>query len=68
MKLTYFISGSSILLLGWLAMTFVRHVPSPRYQKSGNLPVESVVPSRAELDHGGGDAAAGVILPISSSH
>ncbi len=34
MKLLHFISGSSALLLTWLAVTFVYHAPSPRYQKT----------------------------------
>jgi hypothetical protein len=33
MKLRHFVCGSSALLAGWLALTFVVHVPVQRYQK-----------------------------------
>ncbi|MBC8127684.1 MAG: hypothetical protein H8M99_11150 [Gloeobacteraceae cyanobacterium ES-bin-144] len=33
MQLRHFISGSSIILLGWLAVTFAYRMPAQRYQK-----------------------------------
>lgn len=33
MKLHHFVCGSSVILAGWLALTFVVHVPVQRYQK-----------------------------------
>jgi len=34
MKLRHFVSGSSVILAGWLAVTFVYHLPAQRYLKS----------------------------------
>lgn len=34
MKLHYFVCGSSVILSGWLGLTFVVHVPVQRYQKA----------------------------------
>jgi len=34
MKLHHFVSGSSVILAGWLAVTFVYHLPAQRYLKS----------------------------------
>lgn len=34
MKLLHFVSASSVILAGWLAVTFVYHVPAQRYQKT----------------------------------
>jgi hypothetical protein len=34
MKLLHFVSGSSVILAGWLAMTFIYHVPAQRYLKT----------------------------------
>lgn len=42
MKLRHFVSGSSVLLAGWLAVTFVYHVPAQRYQKPEKYPVTSL--------------------------
>ena len=42
MKLHHFVCGSSVILAGWLALTFVVHVPVQRYQKPEALPAASV--------------------------
>lgn len=41
MKLRHFVSGSSVILAGWLAVTFVYHVPAQRYQKPEKYPTTS---------------------------
>jgi hypothetical protein len=57
MKLLHFVSGSSIILAGWLAVTFVYHVPAQRYlkteqelttsaSKSPSLVLQTAPPSR----------------------
>jgi hypothetical protein len=33
MKLSHFVSGSSAVLAGWLAVTFFCHVPAQRYEQ-----------------------------------
>ena len=33
MKLLHFVSAASVILAGWLAVTFVYHVPAQRYLK-----------------------------------
>lgn len=33
MNIRHFVSGSSILLAGWLGLTFVHEVPAQRYPK-----------------------------------
>ncbi len=38
MKLRSFVYGFSLILVGWLALTFVVHVPAPHYQKPEGLP------------------------------
>ena len=52
MKLLHFVSGSSVVLAAWLAVTFVYHVPAQRYLKLDKY--SSVSDSR---DHSGGVAA-----------
>jgi len=42
MKLHHFVCGSSVILAGWLALTFVVHVPVQRYQKPEAPPVASL--------------------------
>lgn len=42
MKLRFFVSGSSAILAGWLAVTFVVHVPAQRYLKLEKYPVSAV--------------------------
>jgi len=33
MKIGHFVSGASVILAAWLAVTFVYHVPAQRYLK-----------------------------------
>jgi len=33
MNLRYFVSGSSMVLIGWLALTFFHEVPTQRYPR-----------------------------------
>jgi len=42
MKLHHFVCGSSVILAGWLALTFVVHVPVQRYQKHEAVPTAAV--------------------------
>lgn len=35
MNLRHFVSASAVVLVGWLAVTFVYHMPSQRYPKQG---------------------------------
>ncbi len=38
MKLRHFVSTSAVILLGWLAVTFIYDVPSQRYPKRDKYP------------------------------
>ena len=64
MKLRYFVSGSSVILAGWLAVTFVVHVPAQRYLKPGKYPVTAVSknPSMAGNVPTGGKPADGLFF------
>jgi hypothetical protein len=65
MKLSYFVSGSSLLLLGWLAVTFVTRVPSQRYQKPADMPTTLTIPEHPAIEVS--TSAAGRVFPISVS-
>jgi len=41
MKLLHFVSGSSVVLAAWLAVTFVYHLPAQRYLKLDKYPTVS---------------------------
>jgi hypothetical protein len=43
-----FVSGSSILLAGWLGATFLNEVPSQRYPKLDKKPATAAVEVAAE--------------------
>jgi hypothetical protein len=43
-----FVSGSSILLAGWLGATFLNEVPSQRYPKLDNTPPTAAIPASQE--------------------
>lgn len=43
MKIRRFVSGSSILLAGWLGATFLNEVPSQRYPKLDKKPATAAV-------------------------
>jgi hypothetical protein len=59
MKLRHFVSGSSLLLVGWLAVTFVYHIPAQRYQKSDKTAAVSLTgkPSATLAAGTGGEVA-----------
>jgi hypothetical protein len=42
MQLRHFVSGSSVILAGWLAVTFFHQVPSQRYPKLEKYPTTSM--------------------------
>ncbi len=41
MQLRNFVSGSSVVIVGWLAVTFFHQVPSQRYPKLDKYPATS---------------------------
>ncbi|MGL4398345.1 MAG: hypothetical protein ACRCXD_00630 [Luteolibacter sp.] len=43
-----FVSGSSILLAGWLGATFLNEVPSQRYPKLDKTPPTAAIPISEE--------------------
>lgn len=66
MKLGYFIGGSSVLLVGWLALTFVTSTPPADGSKSKSpraVDRDRVLPDEAGLPASGNHR----ILPISLS-
>lgn len=62
MKLPHFVSGSAILLVGWLAVTFFRDVPPQRYQKLDKFPTTASSTASATNAHAGG------VFQVSNSH
>ncbi len=44
MKMNYFVSGSSLVLAGWLAMTFFHEVSPQEYpkQRRGSVPAQAL--------------------------
>ena len=57
MQLRHFVSGSAVILGGWLAVTFVYKVPSQRYPKLDKYPATSGMLEKksplAPIDAGG---------------
>lgn len=45
MKLRHFVSGSALVLTGWLAATFLYDMPAQRYQKLEKFPTTSRTPA-----------------------
>lgn len=62
MKLPHFVSGSAILLVGWLSVTFFRDVPPQRYQKLDKFP--ATASSAAPATH----APTTGVFQVSNSH
>ena len=66
MSIRRFVSGSSVILVGWLGATFLNEVPAQRYPKLDKNPATAAVvghesdPRVAEVKP--------VALPISISH
>jgi hypothetical protein len=50
MQLRHFVSGSSVILVGWLAVTFFHQVPSQRYPKLDKYPATSMTKPAANLE------------------
>jgi hypothetical protein len=55
MKLRHFVSGSAVVLAGWLGVTFVMEVPAQRYQQRHQASATEVRPAF--------DSSATVVLP-----
>lgn len=67
MQLRHFVSGSAVILVGWLAVTFVYEVPSQRYPKLDKYPKVSVSPvKRAPL--ASQNTAQSAVAQVSLSH
>jgi hypothetical protein len=48
MKLHHFVSGSAVILAGWLALTFVYDMPSQRYPRMEKHPKVSEIEQMRE--------------------
>ena len=48
MKLHHFVSGSAVILAGWLALTFVYDMPSQRYPRLEKHPKVSEIDQMRE--------------------
>ena len=59
-----FVSGSSVILAGWLGATFLNEVPAQRYPKLDKKPATAAVASESDLLVAG---AKPVAPPISIS-
>ncbi len=66
MRLPHFVSGSAVILLGWLVLTFTYQVPSQRYQKpeKPESPVTTKDPAAPEARDASGPSQ---VFPISFS-
>lgn len=67
MKLGYFIGGSSVFLLGWLALTFISSPPPVSKPRSALPPTEEAMLPQSLPDDAGTSVKAGV-FPISITH
>ena len=67
MKLNHFVSGSSVILAGWLLVTFVRDVPSQRYPKLDELQTASSVLKKESATEIAGKDAESMDLQVSLS-
>lgn len=47
MQVRHFVSGSAVILAGWLAVTFVHEVPTQRYPRLDKYPTTSTAPGKA---------------------
>jgi hypothetical protein len=48
MKLSHFVSGTAVVLAGWLAVTFFHVMPSQRYPKLQKYPATTFAPQPAK--------------------
>jgi hypothetical protein len=46
MQLRHFVSGSAVILAGWLAVTFIHEVPTQRYPRLDKDPAVSIAPRK----------------------
>jgi hypothetical protein len=46
MQLRHFVSGSAVILAGWLAVTFVHEVPTQRYPRLDKEPAAAIAPGK----------------------
>ncbi|MEI8039124.1 MAG: hypothetical protein WCJ14_12110 [Verrucomicrobiota bacterium] len=67
MKLRPFVCGSSVILAGWLALTFVVHVPPSHYQKPDAAPVTAVTRHQAPVVAAAAHTPAAAVFSISAS-
>jgi hypothetical protein len=67
MQLRQFVSGSAVILAGWLAITFVHEVPAQRYPKLDKYPAAARVAAPESLEMAA-PAVDSAILQVSVSH
>lgn len=60
MQLRHFVCGSAVILVGWLAVTFVYKVPSQRYPKLDKYPATTSLGEKS--------GATGEVVQVSGSH
>jgi hypothetical protein len=66
MQLRHFVSGSSVILIGWLAVTFIHQVPAQAYPKLNKYPTTTM--SRAEAaDQTVAVVKESTVFPVSAS-
>lgn len=70
MEIRRFVSGTSIILAGWLGVTFIREVPSQRYPKMERYESVSteLVPVPVPVGADSATASNELVLPVSFSH
>jgi hypothetical protein len=67
MQLRHFVSGSAVILAGWLAVTFIHEVPTQRYPKLDKVPAASIAPKKTADASAIADGESPVVQ-VSSSH
>ena len=67
MQLRPFVCGSSVILAGWLALTFVVHVPASHYQKPGAAPTAAVTRHQSLALEAAARPPAAAVFSISAS-
>jgi len=61
MKLRHFVSGSAVILAGWLALTFVYHMPAQRYLNINKSPTAALPASKPMAGQDSSGTAANYI-------
>jgi hypothetical protein len=67
MKLRNFVSGSALVLAGWLAATFMYDMPAQRYQKLDKFP-ETTGLNRKEIPVKPAAGPVAALAQVSGSH